>query len=55
MRNNTCFYQDSAHWRVTKGRTVQAKWTAIYFVHSTTDECKYRLIYPICIYKTTRR
>jgi len=24
-RNNTCFYQDSAHSKVTKGRTVHAK------------------------------
>ena len=41
-RNNTCFNQDSAHSRVTKGRTVHAKWTAIYFVQSSTDECKYQ-------------
>jgi len=32
MRNDTCFFQDSAHLRVMKGRTVHAKWTAIYFV-----------------------
>ena len=30
-----------AHSRVTKGRAVDAKWTAIYFVQSSTDECKY--------------
>jgi len=40
-RNNTCFYQDSAHSRVMKGRAVHAKWTANYFVQSSTDECKY--------------
>jgi len=26
-RTNTCFHQDSAHSKVTKGRTVHAKWT----------------------------
>ena len=35
------FYQDSARSRVTKGRTVHAKWTAICFVQSSPDECKY--------------
>ena len=30
------FYQDSAHSKVTKGRTVHAKWTAIYCVHNST-------------------
>ena len=29
------------HSRVTKGRTVHAKWPAIYCVQSSTDECKY--------------
>jgi len=38
-RNDTCFYQNPAHSRVTKGR--HAKWTAIYFVQSSMDECKY--------------
>jgi len=44
-RNNTCFNQDSTHSRVTKGRTVHAKWTAIYFVQSPTDECKYLYLF----------
>ena len=31
----------------TQGRTVHAKWTAIYFVQSSTDECKYQRINDI--------
>ena len=40
------FYQDLAHSKVTKGRTVNAKWTAFMFVQSSTDKGKY-----ICMLK----
>ena len=45
-RNNTCFNKDSAHSRVTKGRTVHAKCSAIYYIQSSTDECKYTTLGP---------
>jgi len=32
MRNNTCFHRDSAHLRVTKGRTVNEPQFILYRV-----------------------
>ena len=39
------FYQDSAHSKVTKGRTVQkCKMNRIYCVQSSMEECKYNVM-----------